>query len=244
MWRFVRRTRVAELAGATGATGTTGATGATGATVRLNHNGGVMPGVMTGVSHHHQGTRAASGQQAGVIDACNLGTLPNPISISIPVPGPSSITAAGSPRPRFHTSRITPPAAISFPRNGSTLASHVCSTMARIRSLLVALFATAQSWRIDTHIHALPQAYVDALETHGGDNSGFPTPSWSIEATIKSMNHVGTSVGEYSTYSLGALTQLVIIQPLTTTPRCLVGNNSRRTNCRFGVRGSRIGADD
>lgn len=49
--------------------------------------------------------------------------------------------------------------------------------------------------KIDTHIHALPPPYIDALQAMGGDPSGFPTPEWTLDATIRSMNAVGTSLG-------------------------------------------------
>ncbi len=50
--------------------------------------------------------------------------------------------------------------------------------------------------RIDTHIHALPPAYVRALEAAGGDPSGYPSPNWTLDATIESMDLFETSVGE------------------------------------------------
>lgn len=56
--------------------------------------------------------------------------------------------------------------------------------------------APAFTWRIDTHIHALPQIYLDAVERAGGEPSGFPTPDWSIESTLHSMDQAGSSVGK------------------------------------------------
>ncbi|KAM0327139.1 hypothetical protein ACHAQA_006270 [Verticillium albo-atrum] len=57
--------------------------------------------------------------------------------------------------------------------------------------------------QIDTHIHALPPAYTAAVEAAGGDPAGFPSPKWSIDATIGLMNHVGTSVGIVSVSAPG-----------------------------------------
>lgn len=58
-----------------------------------------------------------------------------------------------------------------------------------------ALFTTG---RIDTHFHALPPPYVDTLEEAGGDPSGYPTPIWSLEASVKSMDAIGTSIGTFT----------------------------------------------
>ncbi len=55
--------------------------------------------------------------------------------------------------------------------------------------------APAFNGRIDTHIHALPQVYLDAVTRAGGDPSGFPTPDWSIESTLQSMDQTGASIG-------------------------------------------------
>ncbi|VUC20085.1 unnamed protein product [Clonostachys rosea] len=56
---------------------------------------------------------------------------------------------------------------------------------------------------IDTHFHALPPAYIDALAAAGGDPSGYPTPEWSLEAALKSMTLVGSSIGILSVSSPG-----------------------------------------
>lgn len=48
---------------------------------------------------------------------------------------------------------------------------------------------------IDVHFHALPPAYKAAVKAHGGDPSGFPEPDWSPEAAVKSMEAVGSSLG-------------------------------------------------
>jgi 6-methylsalicylate decarboxylase len=60
-----------------------------------------------------------------------------------------------------------------------------------------ALTTTAPAWngRIDTHIHAVPQIYLDAIERAGGDPSGFPVPTWSIDETLLSMDKVRSSIG-------------------------------------------------
>ncbi|KAI5463062.1 hypothetical protein BGZ63DRAFT_412742 [Mariannaea sp. PMI_226] len=57
--------------------------------------------------------------------------------------------------------------------------------------------------RIDTHFHALPPAYLDALAAAGGDPSGYPTPEWSLDAAIKSMNLIGTHLAILSVSSPG-----------------------------------------
>ncbi|KAF4874237.1 Decarboxylase yanB [Colletotrichum siamense] len=57
--------------------------------------------------------------------------------------------------------------------------------------------------RIDTHIHALPPAYVAAVEAAGGDPSGFPSPDWSLEATFSSMNSTSTSIAILSVSAPG-----------------------------------------
>ncbi|KAL0932215.1 amidohydrolase 2 [Colletotrichum truncatum] len=56
---------------------------------------------------------------------------------------------------------------------------------------------------IDTHIHVLPPAYVDAIEAAGGDPSGFPSPEWSFGATLESINATGTSVAILSVSAPG-----------------------------------------
>ncbi|KAK5999267.1 6-methylsalicylic acid decarboxylase [Cladobotryum mycophilum] len=57
--------------------------------------------------------------------------------------------------------------------------------------------------RIDTHFHALPYQYIDALNTAGGDPSGFTTPNWTINDAISSMNAAGSSLGILSVSSPG-----------------------------------------
>lgn len=59
------------------------------------------------------------------------------------------------------------------------------------------------SGRIDTHIHALPPAYLAAVNAAGGDPSGFPSPEWSLDATVKLMDSISTSIGEI--YELGRI---------------------------------------
>ncbi|GJC86117.1 6-methylsalicylic acid decarboxylase [Colletotrichum liriopes] len=49
--------------------------------------------------------------------------------------------------------------------------------------------------QVDTHIHAIPPAYAEALEAAGGDPSGFSSPEWSLGATMRVMNNIGTSTG-------------------------------------------------
>ncbi|KAI8144089.1 hypothetical protein BJV82DRAFT_556952 [Fennellomyces sp. T-0311] len=43
---------------------------------------------------------------------------------------------------------------------------------------------------IDTHIHVVTKSYSDAIEAAGGDPSGYPVPSWSVESCLELMNEV------------------------------------------------------
>lgn len=45
----------------------------------------------------------------------------------------------------------------------------------------------------DTHIHAVPPIYADALKKAGGDPSGFPTPNWSVQGTFESLKTTGSA---------------------------------------------------
>jgi 6-methylsalicylate decarboxylase len=57
---------------------------------------------------------------------------------------------------------------------------------------------------VDTHFHALPPAYIAAVNAAGGDPSGFTTPAWSPEAAIASMDKFGSAIGVLSVSSPGA----------------------------------------
>ncbi len=50
--------------------------------------------------------------------------------------------------------------------------------------------------RIDTHAHVTPQFWKDELPLHGGDPSGWPTPTWSPELHLEFMDkhRIETSV--------------------------------------------------
>ncbi|MFF1746365.1 amidohydrolase family protein [Streptomyces mirabilis] len=54
----------------------------------------------------------------------------------------------------------------------------------------------ANADRIDVHTHVVPPFWGEALPSHGGDPSGWPTPKWSREAHLKFMddNQIATSV--------------------------------------------------
>lgn len=65
----------------------------------------------------------------------------------------------------------------------------------RIFTFAISCTSTMAAGRIDTHIHALPPPYIAALEAAGGDISGYPTPDWSLDATIHSMDLVNTEKG-------------------------------------------------
>ena len=72
-------------------------------------------------------------------------------------------------------------------------------TMARICELLalgIAFTSVLASRRVDSHIHVLPPQYVYAINEAGGDPSGYPTPAWSLAATIESMNQIDTDIGK------------------------------------------------
>ncbi|KAI8683375.1 Amidohydro-rel domain-containing protein [Fusarium keratoplasticum] len=78
--------------------------------------------------------------------------------------------------------------------------------MYSLRSILFSLLTfgwVVYSQRIDTHFHALPPAYLDALAAAGGDPSGYPTPEWSLDAAIKSMKSIDTALGILSVSSPG-----------------------------------------
>lgn len=73
--------------------------------------------------------------------------------------------------------------------------------MNNIRSFFFSLLvfgSAAYSQRIDTHFHALPPAYLKALSAAGGDPSGYPTPEWSLDAAMKSMDMIETSLGKHT----------------------------------------------
>jgi hypothetical protein len=72
--------------------------------------------------------------------------------------------------------------------------AHLCRYLA-----IAATFTSVMSaQRIDTHIHALPPVYIKALGAGGGDPSGYPTPDWTLDAAIISMDALQTSVGEWA----------------------------------------------
>ncbi|OJJ79816.1 amidohydrolase family protein [Aspergillus glaucus CBS 516.65] len=51
-----------------------------------------------------------------------------------------------------------------------------------------------KAWYLtDTHIHALPPGYKNAVADAGGDPSGFHTPDWSEEGTLESLNLTGSA---------------------------------------------------
>lgn len=51
-----------------------------------------------------------------------------------------------------------------------------------------------KAWYLtDTHIHAIPPGYKNALAEAGGDPSGYPTPDWSEEGTLESLDWTGSA---------------------------------------------------
>ncbi|KZL64186.1 amidohydrolase 2 [Colletotrichum incanum] len=48
--------------------------------------------------------------------------------------------------------------------------------------------------QIDTHFHALPPAYMEAVEAAGGDPSGFPSPEWQVlDSNCRSLHPADAS---------------------------------------------------
>lgn len=69
-------------------------------------------------------------------------------------------------------------------------------TYGALFSLMAVTYAlqNTTNWHLtDTHIHALPPAYKAALAQAGGDPSGYPTPEWSINGTLQSMDSVNSA---------------------------------------------------
>lgn len=80
-----------------------------------------------------------------------------------------------------------------------TKVEHIFFTNMTLLSKLIVVFtllmAVGSCGRIDTHFHALPADYIQAVKANGGDPSGYPTPEWSIEAAVQSMDEIGTQLG-------------------------------------------------
>ncbi|KAK4176848.1 hypothetical protein QBC36DRAFT_378172 [Triangularia setosa] len=55
--------------------------------------------------------------------------------------------------------------------------------------------SAASEGLIDVHAHALPPMFLAAIEAAGGDPSGFPSPDWSPQAAVNSLNLSGASLG-------------------------------------------------
>lgn len=64
-----------------------------------------------------------------------------------------------------------------------------------ICNLAIAEFVQGESsWYLtDTHIHAIPPDYAAAIQTAGGDPSGYATPSWSVQGTFDSLETTGST---------------------------------------------------
>ncbi len=54
----------------------------------------------------------------------------------------------------------------------------------------------ATTRRIDTHAHITPDFWKEALDSHGGDPAGWPTPTWTPEVHLEFMerNQIETSI--------------------------------------------------
>ncbi len=77
-----------------------------------------------------------------------------------------------------------------------TAMTHLCKYLVFAATFTSVFSASSDLQRIDTHIHALPLAYIKALETAGGDPSGYPRLDWTLDATIGSMDLMQTGVGK------------------------------------------------
>ncbi|KAF9884821.1 hypothetical protein FE257_001237 [Aspergillus nanangensis] len=58
--------------------------------------------------------------------------------------------------------------------------------------------------KIDTHHHFIPEFYAKAIEAAGGDPSGWPTPSWSPNASLQNMQENGIQKAILSITAPGA----------------------------------------
>lgn len=52
--------------------------------------------------------------------------------------------------------------------------------------------------RIDVHHHLVPSFWADALPSHGGDPSGWATPSWDVNADLELMDELGIATAMLS----------------------------------------------
>merc|ERR1739848_304295 len=59
---------------------------------------------------------------------------------------------------------------------------------------MLVMTRSTSNWRVDTHHHVLPPMYLEAMEANGGEPTGYPMSSWSLEQSLSSMNKVGTSI--------------------------------------------------
>ena len=63
-------------------------------------------------------------------------------------------------------------------------------------SALISTAGAAINWTLaDTHIHAIPPILAEAIAAAGGDPSGNPTPEWSLEGTLSSLQSIGSARG-------------------------------------------------
>ncbi|KAI5236775.1 amidohydrolase family protein [Aureobasidium subglaciale] len=58
--------------------------------------------------------------------------------------------------------------------------------------------------KVDTHHHFVPDFYAQAVQTAGGDPSGWPTPQWSLESSRNIMKKLGIKTAILSVTAPGA----------------------------------------
>jgi len=91
--------------------------------------------------------------------------------------------------------------------------------------------------RIDTHHHIVPDFYAEAVESNGGDPSGWPTPKWSIEQAKYNMSLLRVRTAILSVTAPGAKIYEADFEKSRTLARKLNNYSSALVNSdpeRFG----------
>jgi predicted TIM-barrel fold metal-dependent hydrolase len=71
--------------------------------------------------------------------------------------------------------------------NNESITDHIHGTAAKA----IDSVTNKNPRRIDTHHHISPEFYAKAVEETGGDPSGWPAPTWSVEQTKEQMSLLG-----------------------------------------------------